>query len=152
MVTIKNMNRNLILGVVAVVLVGVSFYGGMAYGKSGSPVQRQMSGGQFMGAGQNGAANMRSGMGGGMGGGLTAGEIISKDASGITIKMQNGSTKIVLIGDSVSVMKSAVGTAEDLSVGTSVSVTGTANSDGSVTAQSVQIRPAGTGEQMRATQ
>ena len=132
------MNKKIIAGIVAVVLVGGSFYAGMVYGKSITPARGQFGTGQFMGN--------AAGMGGtrtGMGGGLTAGEIISKDATSITIKMQDGSTKLVLIGSTTQILKTTEGSSGDLSVGTTVAVTGTANSDGSVTGQSVQIRPAG---------
>lgn len=132
------MNKKIIAGVVTVVLLGGSFYAGMVYGKSGMPARSQFGNGQFTGN-LNGMGGMRSGMGGG----FTAGEIISKDATSITIKMQDGSTKIVLISDSTQVMKTAAGSSEDLSIGANVTVTGTTNSDGSVTGQSVQIRPAG---------
>ena len=57
--------------------------------------------------------------------------------------MQDGSTKIVLVGSSIEITKSAAGSVEDLATGINVTVVGTANSDGSVTAESVQIRPAG---------
>src|SRR3989344_5885057 len=138
-----------IAGVIAIVVIigGGAFYGGMTYaqmsrGGSGggnftnlSPEERQA---RFAGNGNPGARGP-----GGMGGGFTAGEIISKDETSITIKMQDGSTKIVLVGSSVQVMKSTTGSVDDLAIGTQITVTGSANSDGSVTAQSVQIRPAG---------
>jgi hypothetical protein len=132
------MNKK-ILGAVVLVLVVASgsFYGGMAYAKSKQPVRNGNFTGQF-GAGVAGAN--RTGM---RTGGFTAGQILSKDATGITIKMQDGSTKIILIGSSTQVMKTATGSANDLVTGTDVTVTGSANSDGSITAQSVQIRPAG---------
>ncbi|MES2135069.1 MAG: hypothetical protein V4449_02425 [Patescibacteria group bacterium] len=132
------MNKKIIVGIVVVVLLAGSFYGGMVYGKSSTPVRGQFGNGQFSGN-PAGMGGMRAGMGGG----LTAGEIISKDATSVTIKMQDGSTKIVLIGESTQVMKTSAGSADDLSVGTNVAVTGTTNSDGSITGQSVQIRPAG---------
>ncbi|MCK9344895.1 MAG: hypothetical protein M0P64_02065 [Candidatus Pacebacteria bacterium] len=81
----------------------------------------------------------------GMMGGVVAGEVISKDATSITVKMQDGSTKIVLVSGSTQVSKSAAGAMEDLTQGVSVVVIGSANTDGSVTAQSVQIRPQGAG-------
>ena len=139
-----------IAGVIAIVVIigGGAFYGGMTYaqmsrGGSGggnftnlSPEERQA---RFAG---NGTPTGTRGPGG-MGGGFTAGGIISKDETSITIKMQDGSTKIILVGSSAQIMKSAAGTVNDLTVGTQVTITGSANSDGSLTAESVQIRPAG---------
>ena len=136
------MNKKIVAGIVGVVIiVGAAFYGGMVYGKSSTPARGQFGNGQFTG-GSNGAGG--TGIRGGINrGGFTAGEIISKDASSITIKMQDGSTKIILIGSSTQVTKSTTGSSDDLTTGVNVTVTGTANSAGSVTAESVQIRPAG---------
>lgn len=133
------MNKK-ILGAAVLVLVVVSgsFYGGMAYAKGKQPVRGGNFIGQFGGAGVAGAN--RTGL---RTGGFTAGQILSKDAMGITIEMQDGSTKIVLIGSSTQIIKTATSSANDLVIGTDVTVTGSANSDGSITAQSVQIRPVG---------
>ena len=133
------MNNKVIAGVIGVfVIAGGAFYGGMAYGKINVPTRA--GNGQFV-ASVNGVR--ASGMRGGANGGFTAGEIISKDSTSITIKMQDGSTKIVLVATSTEIMKSSAGSFNDLSVGASVTINGAANSDGSVTAQNVQIRPAG---------
>ncbi|MDB5225185.1 MAG: hypothetical protein JWL87_137 [Candidatus Adlerbacteria bacterium] len=137
-----HITKNQMIGgaVAAVVLLSASFWGGMSYAKSASTMRSGFSaaGGnaQFMMRGAGGTTMVR-------GGGLVAGEILSKDANGVTVKMQDGSTKLVLIGGSTQVLKQAEGSADDLSIGTMVTVTGSANGDGSVTAQSVQIRPAG---------
>lgn len=134
-------NKQMIGGAVAVVLIGAAFYGGVTYQKSQMP-QR----GQFALSAQGGPGAQFAGRAGARtGAGFVSGEILSKDASGITVKSQDGSTKIVLLGSSAQISKSAVGTPEDLSIGTDVLVNGSANSDGSITAQNVQIRPAGTG-------
>lgn len=140
-------NQMMAGAVAGVVLLGASFWGGMSYAKSSTPTRGNFaqfgqgaSGGQFAG---RAGAGMR-----GMAGGITVGQIIAKDANSITVKMQDGSTKIALVSGSTAVTKQASGTQDDLSVGTQVVVTGPANSDGSVTAQSVQIRPAGMGAPM----
>ncbi len=125
--------QNKIIGVIIVLVVaGASFWGGITYANSNRP-----SRGQF---GQGGMGGMTRGM---RGAGFAAGEIIAKDATGVTIKLQDGSTKIILAGPSTQILKSASGTTDDLAVGTAVLVNGTANADGSISAQSVQIRPAG---------
>lgn len=143
----------LIIIIIAVVVVvgGGAFYGGMKYAQGGgargqfsrsnfqnlSPEERQQ---RVQELGANGAGGM--GARGSMNsGGFTAGEIISKDASSVTIKMQDGSTKIVLVGSSTQVMKSTTGSFNELTTGANVTVTGTVNSDGSVTAQVIQLRP-----------
>ncbi|MDO8552581.1 MAG: hypothetical protein Q7S01_03570 [bacterium] len=136
------MNKRIIAWTVGVVVIaGATFYGGMTYGKSITPARGQVGNGQFVG-GPNGVRGTGT-RGGVSGGGFTVGEIISKDAGSITVKMQDGSTKIVLVASSTQVMKSTVGSSNDLALGITVTITGTANSDGSVSAQNVQIRPAG---------
>ena len=129
------MDKKYIIGAVAgaIIIAGTGFYAGDTYAKNVTPA-RGAAMGQFAGR-----------TGGMRGGGFTAGEILSKDSSSITIKMQDGSTKIVLMGASTTVTKSAAGTAADLAAGTNVTVSGSANSDSSITAQMIQIRPAGSG-------
>jgi hypothetical protein len=136
----------MIMGAVAgIALLGASFWGGMSYAKSASPMRGGFSqfgqgamGGQFAGRAGSSAR--------GAAGGIIAGQIIAKDANSITVKMADGSTKIVLVSGSTAVSKQAQGSQDDLTAGTQVAVTGAANSDGSLTASMVQIRPAGSFE------
>ena len=137
------MNTKLIGAIVGVIIIaGGAFYGGMVYAKSQTPARGAFAtGGTFTrGTGAAGATGARGG------GGFTAGQIISNSGTSISIQQQNGSSsEIVLIGPSTQILKSAAGTANDLTQGTQVTVTGTSNSDGSLTATSIQIRPAGMG-------
>lgn len=147
----KNMDKSKqkVIGgvVVAVLLMGASFWGGTVYAKhtAGNFAGR----GQFSGTAANGQFGGRTGGMNGTGGismrggqGFTAGDVIAKDDSSITIKMQDGSTKIVLVNSNTEVLTSDKGTLSDVTVGEQVSVSGQGNSDGSVTAKSIQIRPA----------
>lgn len=128
--------------IVTAVIVGVAaFYGGMVYGK-GSGMSSPQGGFQnFRGASGTGAFGGRGGGRGGFGG-ATIGQIIGKDDKSITLQTMDGSSKIVFYSGSTQVMKSVAGTPNDLVSGEQVVVMGSANSDGSVTAQNVQIRPA----------
>lgn len=133
------MNKKVIAGIVAVVLLGGAFYAGMMYQKSQAPSFTRGAGGGF--AGGPGGAGGRGTRGGGAGG-FIGGTILSKDAQGITVQMQGGGSKIVFIGASTTVMKATAGTPNDLTVGANVMVVGSPNPDGSVNASSINLREA----------
>jgi len=117
--------------IVLVVVAGGAFYGGMLYGKSQNV--RSFPGGNFQTRINRAGANGSS---------FILGNIIAKDSSSITLQLPgNSGSKIIFYSDITQISKFAAGTANDLAPGISVSVTGTTNSDGSVTAQSIQIRP-----------
>jgi hypothetical protein len=128
----KNMKKNMqyIVGVVVLVIVaGGAFYGGMLYKGSQAP---QRSAGQAGRTGTRFAAGTN----------FIAGSIIAKDAQSITIKDKTGSSRIIFYSDSTDVGKFIQGSMTDIVVGQDIMVNGKTNSDGSVTAQSIQIRPA----------
>jgi hypothetical protein len=77
----------------------------------------------------------------GMRGGAVMGSILSMDDKSVTVKLSDGSSKIVLFSDSTTYTNTVDAAKSDLKVGESVAVFGTSNSDGSVTATSVQINP-----------
>jgi hypothetical protein len=150
---------NMIYIALAIIIVGGgAFYGGLAYGKkSGGSLadlknltpqeqrQKLQSLGLF-GGGANGGA--RGGFGrsggnaaGGAGGQFDAGQIIAKDDKSVTVKSNDGSSKIIFLSASTEISKSATGTPSDLNVGEQVTINGTANADGSLTASAIQLRP-----------
>lgn len=130
MISIKN---NIILITIFALLVGggVGFFGGSQYQKSQRP-----SFGQFTARGASGTNGARV-----RGGNGAAGTILSVDNNSITVKLADGSSKIVLLTASTSFNKATAATAGDLAVGGTVAAFGTANSDGSITASNVQINP-----------
>ena len=117
-----------------------SFYGGIKYAQSKAPQGRLQQRLQELGANVGG---FRGGKTGGQTGGIfTSGEIISKDDKSVTIKLRDGGSKIVFFSNSTEITKSASGSINDLEVGKNISINSTANSDGSITAQTIQLRPA----------
>ncbi|MCX6723996.1 MAG: DUF5666 domain-containing protein [Candidatus Staskawiczbacteria bacterium] len=124
--------------VVLLVVAGGAFYGGILYSKlsvvyNGNQKSSAFAGGNFQGARGNRTGN---------GGNFISGSIIAKDATSITLQLPgNAGSKIIFYSATTQISKMATGTADDLATGTAVSVNGATNSDGSVTAQSIQIRP-----------
>ena len=128
--------KQIILGALVIIIVGGAFYAGTAYGKGQTSARGQFA----AGAGFAGRIGARTGAAGG----FTAGQILSVSNGSVTIQEQNGSSsEIVLVSNTTQISKSVAGAITDLTPGTSIVVTGSTNSDGSLTAQSIQIRPAG---------
>lgn len=131
---VRNMNKNIIIAGIVALLIGggIGFFGGMQYQKSQAP-----QGGQFARTFEGG--NGGRGRFGSANGMAVRGQIISVDNNSITVKLADGSTKIVVLSSSTMIGKSTVGTVSDLANGANVTIFGTTNSDGSVTAQNVQV-------------
>jgi hypothetical protein len=144
------MNKNIIGAILITLIVGGgAFFAGMKYAESKSSGRSYAAN-----AGFGNTANMTpeqrqqrlQQVGGrrgtnGQGGGISSGEIIAKDDKSITVKINDGGSKIVFFSDTTKVGQYTDGKTDDLIIGKSVMVNGTANSDGSVTAQMIQIRP-----------
>ncbi len=125
---------------IVIVALGVgaaAFFGGMQYQKTQATRLMQ---GQFRGVNGEGALGGFQGRGGnGQSTIPVSGEILSQDDTSITVKTQDGGSKIVILTDDTNINKSSEGSKSDLKTGEKITVFGKANSDGSITAQNVSI-------------
>lgn len=69
------------------------------------------------------------------------GEIIESGDDSVIVKLMDGTSKIVLFSDKTEINKAQQAEPADLKVGEKVMVVGQENSDGSVTAQNIQLNP-----------
>jgi hypothetical protein len=139
--------KKLLPTIIAVIVIGLlSFYGGLKLGESKNLQANFLQGGNFGQMGgpqimaQNGTTGTRRTQQ--QGGNMLNGEILSADDKSITIKLSDSGSKIIFFSDSTKIVKSTDVSATELTQGTNVMVNGTSNSDGSVTATNIQIRPA----------
>jgi len=135
-----------LIAVIAVIVGGAGFFAGTKY--------QQIKPNEFSGNLPENFEQMRGQMGqhrtnGSSGLTTVRGEIISMDNSSVTVKLDDDSSKIIILANSTGINKSEEGSIEDLSEGTEVMVMGQTNSDGSVTASNIQI---GTGMFREATE
>ena len=124
-------NKNIIIIIILLLVIGAGeFLAGMKYQQSKvTSTFRQFTGARNGQTGQTNAARP------------VAGQIIASDDKSITVKLGDGSSKIVILTDSTGYSKTDSAAKTDLKEGDTVAVFGTTNSDGSVTAQNVQLNP-----------
>lgn len=125
------MKNNFILSLFLIIIsLAIGFYGGIIYQKSKRPAGFSDQIRQF---GQR-QQNQRFG-------GMRPinGEIIKKDKDSLTVKLRDGSTKIVFFTEKTKIFKSTQGSKDDLKEKETVFIIGQENSDGSITAENVQI-------------
>jgi len=127
----------LVLVILILVIGGGAFFGGVKYQQSKSPQLFR----QF-GQGLNGfSARITPGQERTAGASFrpVSGQILSADDKSMTVKLTDGSSKIVIFSDKTVINKATPVQKNDLKTGDKVTVLGSANSDGSVTAQSIQL-------------
>jgi len=143
------------LPIILIVIIGVgvgAFYAGMKYTQNKTPQGRLLQANfqnlqnlspeerqkRFQELGLNAGARFRGNINGN---GFITGEIIAKDDKGLTVKLKDGGSKIVFLSESTEITKLVTSTLSDLEIGRNIIINGTANPDGSLTAQMIQLRP-----------
>ncbi|OGG04898.1 hypothetical protein A2Z33_06385 [Candidatus Gottesmanbacteria bacterium RBG_16_52_11] len=131
------MKNKIILVIVALLAAAGGFFGGMKYQESRRPEFFRQSGN--MQPGRNGrSSQFRSGSGFRP----VAGEVINYDGTTLTVKLADGSGRNVLLSGKTEISATATASAGDIRLGSRIAAFGTENSDGSITAQNIQINPA----------
>jgi hypothetical protein len=125
--------------IVSLVLIILSFRGGMVYAGKNIKVAESSRQGAFNQNGFNGQNGTRM-MRGGSAGGFVNGEVLSVDSKSITVKLRDGGSKIIFFSPTTKVEKTVDGATVDVVVGKQVMIMGATNSDGSINATSIQIR------------
>jgi hypothetical protein len=129
--------KYIFITLVALVLVGAgAFYAGTKYQQT--KLQNARSRFLEQGSGPGGQFGQRAGATGIR---PVSGKIIDRDEESITVELADGSSKIILLTESSVINKTEEASSEDLSEGVEVMVFGQENSDGSITAQNIQINP-----------
>ncbi|HWY78858.1 MAG TPA: hypothetical protein VNW29_00715 [Candidatus Sulfotelmatobacter sp.] len=114
--------------ILVIVFAAAGFYGGMMYQKT------KLAGvaiGRFGGAGR--------GLGSASGMIPVRGQIVGQEVGSITLKLQDGSSKIINLTAQTRINKATTGSVSDLKSGINITALGVTNSDGSVTADNVTI-------------
>jgi hypothetical protein len=137
----KNRNKNIAIACLILIVAVGSFFIGTIYQKSQKSSGSQVSDSSIpSGYNRSNGQNFTPGSGSSFRGGGASGTIDSISGSTITVKSTSGTTETVTIGSSTTITKSQTMAASDLVTGQTISVMGTTNSDGSVTARNITIR------------
>ena len=127
------MKKYLVHGVWAVIAI-VALGGGFFWGQASGSASRSAG---FAGAY---SSSTRRAAGSAAGGGLVSGQIATIGSSSITLQLANGNSEVVFYSTSTPVSEPTMVSVGTLKVGTTIMVAGTSNADGSLTAQTIQVR------------
>lgn len=144
-----------VVALAALVFGAGGFYGGMAYQKSQLPAFARNGGpfGAEAGAGQGTpGTGMRGAFGGNGQNRPVAGEIVEQDDDSVTVKLPDGSTRIVMLSSKTEISKPTSGKIDDLKKGEQIMAVGTEGSDGTLVAETVTLGRFGLGLRGRQTQ
>ena len=123
-------NTQYVVSVIVILMVAAgAFYGGMLYKGSQTPAKPATAFGSRTGTRFATGAN------------FVIGNVVAMDSQTLTVKSSDGSSKVILYSPTTEVRKFTSGSISDVAVGSTVMVNGTTNTDGSITASSIQIRP-----------
>lgn len=146
-----NKNSSLITTGISIVALIIGFSLGIFFQKGKTPTLNRNSSNptQMIGRGQGQALNQQNdsnfddqkNRGQVAGFRQTVGEITSLDQDSVTVKLTDGSSKIVFLSDATTINQSVSATREDLQVGTSVAIRGNQNTDGSLICENIEINP-----------
>lgn len=119
--------NNTTRGIITLLLIGAGFYGGMQYQTSrqtAATAERQAQRGQFDG---RGTARFTP----------TTGTVLSKDDTTMTVELEGGGSRIILLSDAAQVTHNEKADLKTVKIGDKVQVMGSTNPDGSVTAERI---------------
>lgn len=119
------------IALLIIFIAGISFFAGVKYQEN----KRNFSNFSNFPAARRGQFIQRQGIR------PINGEIIEVEEQSFTVKLPDGSSKIVFLTDNTSINRSSAGSKNDLKKGEKILVFGTENSDGSMTAQNIQLDP-----------
>jgi len=123
-------NNLIIIAITGIVLGSGGFFAGIKYQQSRAPGFDNMSKNATMRQRPGGPAHELSSV---------RGSIISQDKDSLTIKMVDNSSKIILLSDLTKINTTSEASKEDLTIDDQVVIFGQTNSDGSVSAETIQI-------------
>jgi len=137
------MNKQIIINLIIGVSVGVlAFIGGLKYAEMNpakiAPSQYGQGNFRMM---QNGSGSAQKQTGTRMGFRPIFGEVLSIDENTMTVKLSDGSTKIVVLTDKSAASTQTEVKISDIKEGTKVSVMGAEGEGNTITAQSIVLNP-----------
>ena len=143
----KKINKNspVFTIIISLIALGVGFGLGTLFQKNQKPNFKNVNGQFQMGdrasstRGNGNRQNVQNGGQMGQGQNHASGEITKIDDSSITIKTQNGGSKLILISDSTAYKQLTDGDKSKLKVGSQITVDGESSTDGSLTGKTISI-------------